>query len=222
MRARSTVTAESHLYCNMFNNAPLVLALANDLEPSPSPESRRCITSEPCLPERLPSTRFIQREAEDGAPRAIIRQLRRSPTPPVHTSEDEFPDRPRRASTSSASSSSSPVTAMAQSLSNKRVQSNSSWKEPQPFEIFRAVEKKDIMYLMEIRDRAFPLLLRKTGDATPLLHAMRIGQSHRDVAIVLLGAFSRSPYQPQARDRLWSGKISKRPYCFFSANSDYE
>lgn len=35
------------------------------------------------------------------------------------------------------------------------------------------------------------LLLRKTGDATPLLHAMRIGQSHRDVAILLLGAFSR-------------------------------
>jgi hypothetical protein len=66
------------------------------------------------------------------------------------------------------------------------------------------------MFLMEIRDRAFPvcaqnryclsfcrsyvflqLLLRKTGNATPLLHAMRIGQSHRDVAIVLLGAFSR-------------------------------
>jgi hypothetical protein len=35
------------------------------------------------------------------------------------------------------------------------------------------------------------LLLRKTGGATPLLHAMRIGPSHQDVAIVLLGAFSR-------------------------------
>lgn len=33
------------------------------------------------------------------------------------------------------------------------------------------------------------LLLRKTGDATPLLHAMRIG--HQDIAIILLGAFSR-------------------------------
>lgn len=61
----------------------------------------------------------------------------------------------------------------------------------QPFEIFRAVERKDIIFLMEIRDKAFHLLLRKSGDATPLLHAMRIGQSHRDVAIVLLGAFSR-------------------------------
>jgi len=35
------------------------------------------------------------------------------------------------------------------------------------------------------------LLLRKSGDATPLLHAMRIGDSHREVQIVLLGAFSR-------------------------------
>ncbi|KAF9055169.1 hypothetical protein BDZ89DRAFT_1055775 [Hymenopellis radicata] len=65
------------------------------------------------------------------------------------------------------------------------------WRDPQPFEVFRAIERKDIMYLMEVRDRAFHLLLRKTGDATPLLHAMRIGQSHREVAMVLLGAFSR-------------------------------
>lgn len=63
---------------------------------------------------------------------------------------------------------------------------------------------------MEVRDRAFhvwilsiipfpglflllllQLLVRKHGDATPLLHAMRIGKTHQDVAIVLLGAFSR-------------------------------
>lgn len=47
----------------------------------------------------------------------------------------------------------------------------STWKEPQvrlmillvlslihpiqPFEIFRAIENKDIMFLMEVRDRAF-------------------------------------------------------------------
>lgn len=37
----------------------------------------------------------------------------------------------------------------------------------------------------------FQLLLRKSGDVTPLLHAMRIGQSHRDVSVILLGAFSR-------------------------------
>lgn len=33
------------------------------------------------------------------------------------------------------------------------------------------------------------LLLRKSGDVTPLLHAMRIG--NKDIAIILIGAFSR-------------------------------
>lgn len=33
------------------------------------------------------------------------------------------------------------------------------------------------------------MLLRKNGDVTPLLHAMRIG--NQDVAVTLLGAFSR-------------------------------
>lgn len=35
------------------------------------------------------------------------------------------------------------------------------------------------------------LLLRRTGDATPLLHAIRIGASHKEVAIILTGAMSR-------------------------------
>ena len=63
------------------------------------------------------------------------------------------------------------------------------------------------MFLMEVRDRAFhvrsgwsntntdlqlnQVLLKKSGDATPLVHSMRIGKSHSDVTIVLLGALSR-------------------------------
>ncbi|KAG6855113.1 hypothetical protein C0991_006042 [Blastosporella zonata] len=133
-------------------------------------------------------TGFILREAEDLAPRAIIRQLRRSPTPPSPGSDThtDVSARGRIASQSSETSSSS-------APKSPKILTNSAtaWIEPQPFEVFRAVERKDLMFLMEIRDRGFPLLLRKTGDATPLLHAMRIGQSHRDVAIVLLGAFSR-------------------------------
>ena len=34
-------------------------------------------------------------------------------------------------------------------------------------------------------------LVRSSGGVTPLIHAMRIGRSHHDVAITLLGAFSR-------------------------------
>jgi len=69
----------------------------------------------------------------------------------------------------------------------------------------KAVEDRNIMFLMEVRDKAFPvsisvlpgrfddydqqLLLQSSGGETPLVHAMRIG--HKDVAIILLGAFSR-------------------------------
>lgn len=126
----------------------------------------------------------------------MLRQLRRSPTPPSPTTEyhdatedsDTPPHIERRGSVSSASEQTSPTQSL---FTFSKSQPSGGWKEPQPFEVFRAIERKDIMFLMEVRDRAFPLLLRKTGDATPLLHAMRIGQSHRDVAILLLGAFSR-------------------------------
>ncbi|KAF5387827.1 hypothetical protein D9615_000337 [Tricholomella constricta] len=147
------------------------------------------VISHPCLPERLPSSGFIQREAEDLAPRAILRQLRRSPTP-TSSEHDGLPDtseHDRRGSVSSVGSSSSVTSPISPKVNTK----TSVWKEPQPFEVFRAIEHKDIIFLMEVRDRGFALLLRKTGDATPLLHAMRIGQSHRDIAILLLGAFSR-------------------------------
>lgn len=29
------------------------------------------------------------------------------------------------------------------------------WKEPQPWEVMKAIESKDVMFLMEVRDRAF-------------------------------------------------------------------
>lgn len=47
------------------------------------------------------------------------------------------------------------------------------------------------MFLMEVRDRAFHVLLKRSGDATPLVHSMRIGKSHSDVTIILLGALSK-------------------------------
>lgn len=178
----------------MVNNAPMIqFLMERDLGSSvakPTPRSRPSL--EPCLPARLPSTAFLQREAEHAAPKAFSRQLRdnrtptSSPTSAFQSESEEQGGHTRRTSISSLASPSSPSSSFA-----KFVTPSKTWKDPQPFEIFRAVERKDIMFLMEVRDRAFQLLLHKTGDATPLLHAMRIGQSHRDVAILLLGAFSR-------------------------------
>ncbi|KAF5317595.1 hypothetical protein D9611_014871 [Ephemerocybe angulata] len=78
---------------------------------------------------------------------------------------------------------------MGVATSPRQGQKSVSWNDVQPFEVMRAVEESNIMFLMEVRDRAFPLLLRTSGGQTPLVHAIRIG--NRDVAIVLLGAFSR-------------------------------
>ncbi|KAJ7744528.1 hypothetical protein DFH07DRAFT_834634 [Mycena maculata] len=166
---------------------------------SDRPAPRRRVSSDPCLPERLPATSFLEREAELVAPKAVLRQLRRSPTPSPPDSSgleaevEETSGHQRRPSLTSLASSTSSIKSFGSSFMQRRqdAKSQSSWKEPQPFEVLRAVENKDIMYLMEVRDRAFHLLVRMSGGITPLLHAMRLGNSHRDVAVILLGAFSR-------------------------------
>ena len=61
----------------------------------------------------------------------------------------------------------------------------------QPWELFKAIEKKDIMFIMTCRDHSFDLLLRKVGDSTPLVHAMRLGKEYDGIAIVLVGAMSK-------------------------------
>ncbi|KAF8897453.1 hypothetical protein BD779DRAFT_1490939 [Infundibulicybe gibba] len=180
-----------------YNNAPVVLDLGNHLEsdtPSGStlkaPIPRRRATSQPCLPERLPSIGFIQREADGIAPKAVADHLRRHR--PSLSVDTETHDR-ERAETSTQTPSRDDLSPMSASQSSlqKAIKQTILKKEPEPYEIFSAIEKKDIMFLMAVRDSSFPLLLRSCGNATPLLHAMRIGQSHRDVAILLLGAFSR-------------------------------
>ncbi|KZT12711.1 uncharacterized protein LAESUDRAFT_12495 [Laetiporus sulphureus 93-53] len=209
----------------MVNNAHLIQSLLRQLQQSESDPSssmvvRERVQSEPCLLARLPSTAFIQREAEQLAPKAIIKQLRHTPpsspeldaasplpeesiegeveeeqpVPQTPQEEETIPSPSRAKSLSSVLSSISlPSPNFSLRRSSRSVASTGTrpWKEPEPYEVFRAVEKKDIMFLMEVRDKAFHLLLRKNGDASPLLHCIRIGKSHQEVAIVLLGAFSR-------------------------------
>ncbi|KAF8307006.1 hypothetical protein DL93DRAFT_2143470 [Clavulina sp. PMI_390] len=180
----------------MYNNEPLVRLVGEQADPSSyHPSIRQRARSSPCLPDRLPSLAFLRREADQNAPLAIIRQLRRSPS--LHAQELSEEDRSGSDTSPLPSPGASSDGGMLSPKGAPKVKAPklklppANWKPPQPFEVFRAVEKKDIMFLMEVRDHAFHLLLRKSGDATPLLHAMRIGESHRDVAIILVGALSR-------------------------------
>ncbi|KAH9843804.1 uncharacterized protein C8Q71DRAFT_14120 [Rhodofomes roseus] len=159
-----------------------------------------------------PLKAFIEREAEHLAPMAVIRQLRRSPSPsppssvegdatphpspspePSDPKEEEESEQPRRR-TRSISSVFSSISLPSPRLSLRRLSGlpqAGSERKIEPYEVFAAVERKDITFLMEVRDRAFHLLVHRHGGDTPLLHAMRCGPGHQDVAIVILGAFSR-------------------------------
>ncbi|KAK7696646.1 hypothetical protein QCA50_001304 [Cerrena zonata] len=203
----------------MFNNSQIIAKLGATLDGTnntPHRPSRRKLEPSPCLIERLPLTAFIQREARSLLPKAELEQIRRELTPP----EDDFPDdepetmdeappddqstepQPELSRKRSVSSIFSTISARAKAAKAFASQNRASkpWRDPEPYEVFSAIERKDIMYLMEIRDRAFYLLVRKSGGATPLLHTMRIGKSHQDVAIILLGAFSRYVNQLQDED----------------------
>ncbi|KAF8627235.1 hypothetical protein AX15_004471 [Amanita polypyramis BW_CC] len=186
-----------------FNNSFVVKLLGESLDqdqgslPTTVPvHTRQALASKPCLIQRLPPCSFLRREAESHVnSQGLLRSPERPPTPPLDENEepqgDEWNEGDVPSSPVSASSIKSFFTRTLYKQKDAVPPRAIAWKEPQPYEVFRAIEWKDVVYLMEIRDRAFPLLLRRSGDITPLLHAMRIGQSHRDVAIVLLGAFSR-------------------------------
>jgi len=174
----------------MFNNGYIISSIDGEDSFPKYQIFRQPVCQLPCLPVRLPTMAFMRREAEHDVSKALVRQLRRSPSPTLNSPASDEPTSPRLSRRLSRSSESSFIST---SHTDGPVQnvSTTNWKEPQPFEVLRAVEQKDIVFLMEVRDRAFHLLLRRTGNATPLLHAMRIGQSHRDVAILLVGALSR-------------------------------
>ncbi|KAI0003071.1 hypothetical protein BJV74DRAFT_570217 [Russula compacta] len=154
---------------------------------------------DPCLPAGLPSTAVIRREADLIAPKSLVTQLVRDAShnsdalrEAMSTKITDSPPTPLAPSESPVITTASTTSPFQRFLSMaKTTKAKGPWKDPEPWEVLRAVEIKDIDYLMEVRDRAFHALVRPSGGVTPLIHAMRIGKSHHDVAITLLGAFSR-------------------------------
>lgn len=148
-----------------FNNALLISGIR-----APARPARRRVVSNPTLLERLPPRAFIDREAELTAPGAILRQLRRSP-PPHHDDEANESDAPASPTSSRHSrAGTSDTEATSPSLSHA-VTPSIPWKEPLGWEVLRAVERRDIEYLIqgefcfntygpsaygcEVRERAF-------------------------------------------------------------------
>ena len=64
-------------------------------------------------------------------------------------------------------------------------------KPPQAFELYAAIDRHDIDFIMRVRDHAFNLLLQKNAGEFPIVYAARQGERHRDIVILIIGALSR-------------------------------
>lgn len=64
-------------------------------------------------------------------------------------------------------------------------------RPPQAYELYKAIDKRDIEFVSRVRDHCFNMLLQKNAAEFPIIYAARIGPSHRDIVIMLVGAFSR-------------------------------
>ncbi|KAL1721807.1 hypothetical protein EV715DRAFT_261955, partial [Schizophyllum commune] len=198
------------VHAPLMNNAPLVQALADPPPPGPDPRPRA--ERGPCLIARLPSAGVLAREARE---RVSGLECRRSdeverlvedaledaldaPTSPTSSTVDQ-PSSPQSDDAPPSPTVRTPVTALralfrmgasaaAPKPTNTHAPTN---RVPEPYEVLRAIERGDEMYLMDVRDRAFHLLLTTRAGDPPLLHALRIGKSHRSIALLLVGAFSR-------------------------------
>ena len=62
---------------------------------------------------------------------------------------------------------------------------------PQAYELYSAMDRHDIDFIMRVRDHAFGLLLQKNAGEFPIVYASRLGERHRDIVILLVGAMSR-------------------------------
>ncbi|KAI5893770.1 uncharacterized protein SCHCODRAFT_02622721 [Schizophyllum commune H4-8] len=190
-----------------MNNAPLVQALADP--PPPGPEPRLRVERGPCLIARLPSAGVLAREARervsnlecrrsDEVERLVEDALEDALDPPTSPTVDQ-PSSPQPDDPPPSPTVRTPVTALralfrmgASAATPKPTNTHAPTNRvPEPYEVLRAIERGDEMYLMDIRDRAFHLLLTTRAGDPPLLHALRIGKSHRSIALLLVGAFSR-------------------------------
>lgn len=142
-----------------------------------------------CLGRPLPSNDQIDRHAERRANQARKQHiLDSSLASAVDTPLAEDPP-PAELSSPPVGSSASDNKSFFGSLGRRSSVGLNKKGRYEPFEVLRAIEKKDIMLLHEVKMSQFDLLV--TGTPLPLVYAMRLGKSHHDVAIILVGAMSR-------------------------------
>ncbi|GAA5967845.1 hypothetical protein JCM11641_005784 [Rhodosporidiobolus odoratus] len=168
----------------MLNNQGWIDSLAAS---DTTPRTRHHpLPSSPCISRPLPSTlelgNIAARAANDARRAAVLREaLETELTIPANANPTPQQDKPKSSFFDALSFSSTTKKGSAIGL-NKHGRF-------EPFQVLQAIENKDIMALADIKARQFDLLV--TGQPLPLVYAMRLGKTHAEVSIILVGAMSR-------------------------------
>lgn len=145
---------------------------------------RRALSPAPTICSALPAFANLEKDAAHEARLAQRRHLlNEAVESPLQLPKDAHAV-PSEDQTHSNSTLTATVTA-GKALRTTRLERGSfeSWH------VLKAIEKKDIMTLMEIKSNQFDLLI--SGTPLPIVYAMRLGKTHQDIAILLVGAMSR-------------------------------
>ncbi|GAA5897983.1 hypothetical protein JCM8208_003216 [Rhodotorula glutinis] len=170
----------------MLNHQGWIDALL-PLAPEKRPR-RRAVPTAPCLCRALPPLEHLDRIADKQAHQSRKdRILADSLATALDSQLDAAPPPPPEPTPPTASSATQGF--FAALTGQNKSQGLNKRGEYEPYQVLRAIEKRDIMLLNDIKLHSFDLLV--SGQPLPLVYAMRLGKSHHDMQVFLVGAMSR-------------------------------
>ncbi|GAA5989082.1 hypothetical protein JCM5350_003588 [Sporobolomyces pararoseus] len=159
-------------------------SLLNTLDNPPTSSRRKALSPSPTLCSALPAFSNLEKDAAHEARLAQRRHLLdEAVSSPLELPADAYP-----VPSPDQMHSNSTLPSQAGTSKTARTGGGGS-RNFEAWQVLKAIEKKDVMTLMEIKTSQFDLLI--SGTPLPIVYAMRLGKTHQDVAILLVGAMSR-------------------------------
>ncbi|WVN89572.1 uncharacterized protein L203_104799 [Cryptococcus depauperatus CBS 7841] len=158
--------------------------------PTTSPAPR--LRSSPVLLHRLPSATTLEQESSIQSELELQRQVQQVET--ERRLAEALQDEIRQSERAAVSAAMGSWTAHRVKEKEQAASAHSQpfMRPPQAYELYRAIDRKDIDFIMRVRDHSFKLLTQKNGTDFPIVYAARLGTGWRDVVVLLVGALSRS------------------------------
>ncbi|TXT06134.1 hypothetical protein VHUM_03607 [Vanrija humicola] len=168
-----------------------------------SPPLRSAVASSPVFIQPLPASLSIEAESRAESELELGRQ--RAQLARERALAEALQDERHRIERAPAKDEMGSWAAMLKKIEGAKGQPGAASTQgfarpPQAYELYQAIDKRNIDFIMRVRDHAFSLLLQKNATDFPIIYAARIGPSHRDIVVLLVGAFSRYVNQLEEDD----------------------